>query len=439
MPPSDKEKSQKAQEKYQAVLSALLREDDNKYCVDCDSKGPRWASWNLGVFICIRCAGIHRNLGVHISKVKSVNLDQWTAEQVASMQAMGNAKARTIYENNLPESFRRSQTDSAMEQFIRGKYESKKWIAKEWKPQTVTIPAELKDDDSVKDKKKSANKINLDPAFMKLDTTSSKKSSKLNTSQSEKPTSAAKTEELINVQKNEPNLFELESLDVFATKPTTVQNEDQFDLFNLGPMTEQGKDTSAIFPVDFLGNLPSSDLANLSLTDNSTQFKTENTLLDNPSKSSADLSDLLIGSNDLNPTQGNKCLDKNSILALYSQGVKSNVPANNFSTPSSNNMFMSPSNSFNGNGKAFNSVGSNMSNLTNHASANLHFNQTSSIQNMNLFGQNINTTNKANNNFISQDMFSNAFFNPTSFTPNMTAAKQEFPTIGNTMSTDLWQ
>ena len=83
MPPSDKEKSQKAQEKYQAVLSALLREDDNKYCVDCDSKGPRWASWNLGVFICIRCAGIHRNLGVHISKVKSVNLDQWTAEQVA--------------------------------------------------------------------------------------------------------------------------------------------------------------------------------------------------------------------------------------------------------------------------------------------------------------------------------------------------------------------
>ena len=87
-------------------------------------------------------------------------------------------------------------------------------------------------------------------------------------------------------------------------------------------MTEQGKETSSIFPVDFLGNLPSSDLANLSLTDNSTQFKTENNLLDNPSKSSADLSDLLIGSNDLNPTQGNKCLDKNSILALYSQGVK---------------------------------------------------------------------------------------------------------------------
>ena len=37
----------------------------------------------LGLFMCIRCAGIHRNLGVHISKVKSVNLDSWTPHQVA--------------------------------------------------------------------------------------------------------------------------------------------------------------------------------------------------------------------------------------------------------------------------------------------------------------------------------------------------------------------
>lgn len=48
----------------------------------CSVSGPRWASWNLGVFMCIRCAGIHRNLGVHISRVKSVNLDQWTPEQM---------------------------------------------------------------------------------------------------------------------------------------------------------------------------------------------------------------------------------------------------------------------------------------------------------------------------------------------------------------------
>ena len=78
MPLTEKEKTQKLQEKYQAVLSNLLREEDNKYCVDCDSKGPRWASWNLGIFLCIRCAGIHRNLGTHLSRVRSLELDDWS-------------------------------------------------------------------------------------------------------------------------------------------------------------------------------------------------------------------------------------------------------------------------------------------------------------------------------------------------------------------------
>lgn len=49
----------------------------------CVCAGPRWASINLGVFICIACSGIHRSLGVHLTFVRSVNLDSWTAEQVA--------------------------------------------------------------------------------------------------------------------------------------------------------------------------------------------------------------------------------------------------------------------------------------------------------------------------------------------------------------------
>ncbi|KFQ27932.1 Stromal membrane-associated protein 2, partial [Merops nubicus] len=97
--------------------------------------GPRWASWNIGVFICIRCAGIHRNLGVHISRVKSVNLDQWTQEQIQCMQEMGNGKANRLYEAYLPENFRRPQTDQhpfflccSVESFIRDKYEKKKYL-----------------------------------------------------------------------------------------------------------------------------------------------------------------------------------------------------------------------------------------------------------------------------------------------------------------------
>uniref|UniRef100_UPI00398E46A8 stromal membrane-associated protein 2-like n=1 Tax=Pristiophorus japonicus TaxID=55135 RepID=UPI00398E46A8 len=113
-------------ERQQAVLGGLLR--DSRECADCGSRGPRWASWNLGVFVCIRCAGIHRNLGVHISKVKSVNLDQWTPEQIQCIQEMGNPKAKVLYEAHLPDNFKRPQMDQALESFIRDKYEKKKYL-----------------------------------------------------------------------------------------------------------------------------------------------------------------------------------------------------------------------------------------------------------------------------------------------------------------------
>lgn len=124
--------------------------------------GPRWASWNIGVFLCIRCAGIHRNLGVHISKVKSVNLDTWTPEQVVSLQQMGNSRARAVYEANLPDNFRRPQNDSSLESFIRAKYEHKKYIAREWVPPTLPKVNWEKEIDEEIEKQKRKKKTTLE-------------------------------------------------------------------------------------------------------------------------------------------------------------------------------------------------------------------------------------------------------------------------------------
>merc|ERR1719394_1687823 len=162
------EKEKVVQEKVQAILGGMLKDEDNRYCVDCDSKGPRWASWNLGIFLCIRCAGIHRNLGVHISRVKSVNLDSWTPQQVASMQMMGNSKARAVYEANLPDDYRRPQNDQAVEAFIRQKYEKKKYIAAEW------VASKPPDFPVGWDEAGAGNQVDKKPEFKKLTVPASK-------------------------------------------------------------------------------------------------------------------------------------------------------------------------------------------------------------------------------------------------------------------------
>ena len=60
-----------------ALFDRILSRAENKQCVDCPTKSPRWTSMTYGCFICMRCAGHHRNLGYHITRVKSVKLDTW--------------------------------------------------------------------------------------------------------------------------------------------------------------------------------------------------------------------------------------------------------------------------------------------------------------------------------------------------------------------------
>lgn len=118
--------------KHRKVLEGLLKLPENRECADCKCKGPRWASVNLGIFICMQCSGIHRSLGVHISKVRSATLDTWLPEQVAFIQSMGNEKANSYWEAELPPNYDRV----GIENFIRAKYEEKRWISKDGKPKS---------------------------------------------------------------------------------------------------------------------------------------------------------------------------------------------------------------------------------------------------------------------------------------------------------------
>ncbi|KPM37487.1 hypothetical protein AK830_g9081 [Neonectria ditissima] len=128
-----------------ATIKNLLKLESNKVCADCKrNKHPRWASWNLGVFICIRCSGIHRGMGTHISRVKSVDLDSWTDEQLQSILSWGNARANKYWEAKLAAGH--APSEGKIENFIRTKYELKRWTMDGPIPDPATLDADGDDD-----------------------------------------------------------------------------------------------------------------------------------------------------------------------------------------------------------------------------------------------------------------------------------------------------
>ncbi|KAK5132559.1 hypothetical protein LTR08_008876 [Meristemomyces frigidus] len=121
--------SKRQQARNERALQDLVRSvPGNDRCADCSTKNPGWASWNLGVFLCMRCAGLHRKLGTHVSKVKSLSMDSWTTEQVDSMKKTGNVEGNRRYNprNVRPDlPIDADEVEPALERYIRQKYEQR--------------------------------------------------------------------------------------------------------------------------------------------------------------------------------------------------------------------------------------------------------------------------------------------------------------------------
>ncbi|KAF9224689.1 ArfGap-domain-containing protein [Gyrodon lividus] len=129
-----------ATERNHRTLIELVTKPGNDVCADCKARAPRWASYNIGIFICI-----HRKIGTHVTKVKSITLDAWSKEQVELMKENGNIKSNALYNPNEtrhppPANMIDSERDSELEKFIRSKYEFKRFMDRKLASQPLVPP-----------------------------------------------------------------------------------------------------------------------------------------------------------------------------------------------------------------------------------------------------------------------------------------------------------
>ncbi|XP_075908652.1 uncharacterized protein LOC116954781 [Petromyzon marinus] len=88
-------------QRRQRTIEEIRSVPGNESCVDCGLPNPSWASLNLGALMCISCCGVHRALGAHLSRVRSLQLDYWPPELAAVLTAMGNRLANSVWEGAL--------------------------------------------------------------------------------------------------------------------------------------------------------------------------------------------------------------------------------------------------------------------------------------------------------------------------------------------------
>ncbi|XP_016087496.1 arf-GAP with coiled-coil, ANK repeat and PH domain-containing protein 2-like isoform X2 [Sinocyclocheilus grahami] len=118
--------------KGESALQRVMAIGGNSSCCDCGQPEPCWASINLSITLCIQCSGIHRSLGVHFSKVRSLTLDSWEPELLKLMCELGNGVINNIYEARREElGARKPQPGDPrheVEAYIKAKYVERRFV-----------------------------------------------------------------------------------------------------------------------------------------------------------------------------------------------------------------------------------------------------------------------------------------------------------------------
>uniref|UniRef100_A0A8C7YLJ7 ArfGAP with SH3 domain, ankyrin repeat and PH domain 2b n=1 Tax=Oryzias sinensis TaxID=183150 RepID=A0A8C7YLJ7_9TELE len=119
------------QELTKSIVEEVKKMNGNDRCCDCGAAGPTWLSTNLGVLICIECSGIHREIGVHYSRIQSLDLDVLGTSEMLLANNVGNANFNGIMEADLsPQGITKPDPSSDMQtrkEYITAKYTEKRF------------------------------------------------------------------------------------------------------------------------------------------------------------------------------------------------------------------------------------------------------------------------------------------------------------------------
>ena len=392
---TQKEKAE-AIKKQLVVINQLLKKPENKLCADCKRTSPTWASVNLGVFVCINCSGCHREIGVHVTKIRSTNLDVWPQDVLDNFKIINNKIANKYWECKLKKfNFKSLHSDNyKLVQFIRDKYENKKWVdpTKKEDPMTLIIKGKIK-----KYKKLYCEDEDFEEEENENEETEkkTKKKKKSESFEENENSDEEKPKKKKSSKKNKKNKKEEEGDNNEEEEDNNDSNEEEFE-------EEQDKKIESKSP-----NIqsPPQQINNIFLNLNPNQNQQNNLNLNFNNNNNND--------NNNNPVYSNSDNNLIDIFSVQTQNdKKSEDLINNI-----NNAYISPQPSHSGFTNLYqqmpNNMGLNLQNKNNMQTMGmnnnnnlLNINRVHSTQNMNM-NNNIFNQNQMNNNMFNQNQMNN--------------------------------